>query len=242
MRDTLALIWAMVFPSVMTWAYFVAAPALGTGPALAMTVYTVGKVIQFAFPAVFVALSERRSLRPAWPSWQALAVGLAFGLAVGGAALVLYHSWLKHSGLLRDTPDKVAAKLRDLHCDTLTAFLALALFYSVIHSWLEEYYWRWFVFGWLKRHLGPWPAIVLASLAFMAHHVIVLAVYFPGVTKFFTLALPLSLGVAIGGGVWCWLYHKTGSLYAAWISHMLIDAAIMAIGYDMVALRLSTEG
>jgi uncharacterized protein len=64
-------------------------------------------------------------------------------------------------------------------------------------------------------------------------------VFFPGARQFFTLALPLSLGVAIGGGVWCWLYAKTGSLYAAWISHLLIDAAIMWIGYDLVADRLA---
>jgi len=83
-----------------------------------------------------------------------------------------------------------------------------------------------------------WPALVLASLGFMAHHVIVLAVYFPGMTKFFTLALPFSLGVAIGGGVWCYVYQRSGSLLATWLSHFLIDAAIMVIGYDLVADKL----
>jgi membrane protease YdiL (CAAX protease family) len=240
MRDALALTWAMIFPSVMTWGYFVAAPGLGAGPSLAMTVYVVGKILQFAFPAVFVGLTDRQSLRPAWPSRQGLTAGLAFGLVVGLAAMELYHGWLKDSSLLQGRPDKVYAKLKDMHCASTVRFLAVAVFYSVFHSLLEEYFWRWFVFGWLKRHLRLWPALMLASLAFMAHHVIVLAVYFPGVKKFFTLALPLSLGVAIGGGVWCWLYHKTGSLYAAWISHMLIDAAIMGIGYDLVADRFES--
>jgi membrane protease YdiL (CAAX protease family) len=183
---------------------------------------------------VFVGLTEWRNLRPALPSWQGMAVGMAFGLTVGLAALALYYGWLKDSSLMRQTPDKVRAKLTEMQCDSPARYLAMAAFYSVFHSLLEEYYWRWFVFGWLKRHLRAWPALVLASLGFMAHHVIVLAVYFPGVQEFFTMALPLSLGVGIGGGVWCWLYHKTGSLYAAWISHLLIDAAIMWIGYDLV--------
>jgi uncharacterized protein len=238
MRDALALTWAMVYPSVMTWGYFVAAPGLGAGQNLAATVYVVGKVLQFGFPAVFVALTEWRSLRPAWPTRQGLALGFAFGLAVGVAALGLYYGWLKHSSLMHETPAKVLGKLKELHCDSAARFLTLAVFYSVGHSLLEEYYWRWFVFGWLKRHLRPWPALVLASLAFMAHHVIVLAVYFPGVQKFFSAALPLGMGVAIGGGVWCWLYQKTGSLYAAWISHLLIDAALMWIGYDLVGDQL----
>jgi membrane protease YdiL (CAAX protease family) len=234
MRDALALTWAMVFPSVMTWGYFVAAPGLEAAQGLTVAVYVVGKIVQFAFPAVYVGLTEGRQLRPAWPSRQGVAAGLAFGLLVGLAALALYYGWLKHSSLLRDTPAKVHAKLADMHCDSPIKFLALAAFYSVFHSLLEEYYWRWFVFGWLKRHVRLGTALVLASLAFMAHHLIVLAVYFPGAQQFFTLALPLGLGVAIGGGVWCWLYHQTGSLYAAWISHLLIDAALMWIGWDLV--------
>jgi membrane protease YdiL (CAAX protease family) len=240
MRDALALTWAMVFPSVMTWVYFVAVPGLGSQQNLAvMTAYGVGKVIQFGFPAVYVALTYRQHLRPAWPNRQGLLAGLAFGLAVGLAAVALYHGWLKHSSLLRQTPDKVHARLQAMGFDSAAGYVTVAVFYCVVHSPLEEYYWRWFVFGRLKRHLRVGWALVLASLGFMAHHVIVLAVFFPGVKQFFTLALPCALGVAVGGGVWCWLYHRTGSLYAPWISHLLIDAALMWIGYDLVADRLA---
>ena len=48
--------------------------------------------------------------------------------------------------------------------------------------------------------------------------------------------MPFALCVAGGGFVWAWLYDRTQSLYAPWISHLLIDAALMAIGYEMVAL------
>jgi membrane protease YdiL (CAAX protease family) len=242
MRDALALTWAMVFPSVMTWAYFVLAPGLGTQQNLAIWIaYAAGKVIQFGFPAVYAGLTDRQSLRPAWPNWQGVLAGLAFGLIVGLAALVLYYGWLRHSSMLGQTPANIHAKLKSMGFDSLGGYVFVAVFYSVIHSLLEEYYWRWFVFGWLKRHIRLWPAVVLASLGFMGHHVIVLAVYFPGVKKFLTLVVPFALGVAIGGGVWCWLYHKTGSLYAAWISHLLIDAAVMCIGYDLVADRLRAD-
>jgi membrane protease YdiL (CAAX protease family) len=242
MRDALALTWAMVFPSVMTWVYFVAAPGLSSEYAAAVWIaYAVGKVIQFGFPAVYVALTDRQDLQPAWPSRQGVLAGLGFGLGVGLAAVALYYSWLKHSSMVGQTSVNIHAKLKSMGFDSPAGFAFAAVFYSCIHSLLEEYYWRWFVFGWLKRHLRLWPALVLSSLGFMAHHVIVLAVYFPGVKKFLTLALPCSLGVAIGGGVWCWLYHKTGSLYAAWISHMLIDASVMWIGYDLVADRLGVE-
>jgi uncharacterized protein len=240
MRDALALIWAMIFPSIMTWVYFVAAAGTGTQPNPAvMIAYSAGKVIQFAFPALYVGLTEPRSLRPSWPSWRGLAFGMTFGLVVGAAALALYYCVLKDNKYLQETPDKVFAKLRELGYASVGGFVAVACFISIGHALLEEYYWRWFVFGWLKRYQQVWLAGVLSSLAFMAHHVIVLAVLFPGIRQFFLLVVPLSLCVAIGGGVWCWIYQRTGSLYAAWLSHMLIDGAVMVIGYDMVGDRLA---
>jgi len=76
------------------------------------------------------------------------------------------------------------------------------------------------------------PAILLSSLAFMLHHVIIMAVYMP--SRFWTGAVPMSLAVGVGGAVWAWLYERTGSIYACWISHLIIDAAIMVVGFDMV--------
>ncbi len=66
----------------------------------------------------------------------------------------------------------------------------------------------------------------------MAHHVIVLGVYLP--QHFFTAALPFSLCVSLGGAMWAWLYQRTGTIYSCWVSHLIIDAAILTVGYDMV--------
>jgi membrane protease YdiL (CAAX protease family) len=237
-----ALTWALAYPSAMTWVYFVAVAGQGSQPNQAvMIAYFAGKVIQFAFPLIYVGLTERKGLRPAWPTWHGLAFGLVFGLAVGGAAIAIYFAVLKDSNYLRETPEKVLAKLRESGYASVGGFLAVAAFYSIVHSLLEEYYWRWFVFGWLRRLMRPLLAGVLASLGFMAHHVIVLSVLFPGMRQFALLVVPLSVAVAMGGGVWCWIYQRTGSLYAAWISHMLIDAAVMVIGWDMVGERLAAD-
>jgi len=115
---------------------------------------------------------------------------------------------------------------------TPAAYLLFGFLLSVVHSLLEEYYWRWFVFGRLRHHFALAAAMLLSSVAFMAHHVIDLGMFFPG--KFLVLVVPLSLCVGAGGMVWAWLYHRTNSVYAPWVSHVLIDAAIIAVGYDMV--------
>ncbi len=69
----------------------------------------------------------------------------------------------------------------------------------------------------------------------MGHHVIVLWVYFPG--RFAAAVVPFSLAIAFGGAVWAWLYHRTGSLLGPWLSHAIVDFAVMAIGYDLAFRR-----
>ncbi len=125
----------------------------------------------------------------------------------------------------------MSARLAKIGVSSLGVYAVIALFYSLVHSLLEEYYWRWFVFGRLKNHLALWPAIVISSFAFMAHHVVVLSSYF-GLANPWTWFF--SLSTAFGGGVWAWLYHRTGSIYGPWMSHLIIDAAVFGIGYDLM--------
>ncbi len=111
----------------------------------------------------------------------------------------------------------------------------LAVFYSAIHSLLEEYYWRWFVFGQLSRICHIPMAIAVSSIGFAAHHVLVLGLYFgySGPAAMFTLLF--TMAIVIGGAFWAWLYRASNSLISSWLSHALIDAAIFAIGYTMLA-------
>jgi membrane protease YdiL (CAAX protease family) len=237
LRDAWALVFAMVFPTLMAWTYFVAlaAPAsagrAAANPAI-QAAYGVGKVIQFTFPLVYLGLYDRRSLRLARLQFRGLALGAGFGVLVAAAMLLLYHLTLADALIRMGTREQVRAKVEEFGAGAPGGFIALALFISVAHSLLEEYYWRWFVFGRLWRLLALGPAILFSSLAFMAHHVVVLYVYLPG--HFFAAAVPFSLGVAAGGAVWAWLYARTGSIYAAWVSHLIVDAAIMAVGYDLL--------
>jgi membrane protease YdiL (CAAX protease family) len=65
----------------------------------------------------------------------------------------------------------------------------------------------------------------------MAHHTIVIGKYFGG---FSIMTVLLSLAVATGGIIWAWLYERSGSLLGPWLSHALVDAGLMAVGYDLV--------
>ncbi|NNC75715.1 MAG: CPBP family intramembrane metalloprotease, partial [Acidimicrobiia bacterium] len=92
--------------------------------------------------------------------------------------------------------------------------------------------WRWFVFGQLRQRTGFRAAMIISSLAFMAHHVIVMGIY-TGWSSPYTYLF--SASVAVGGAYWAWLYERSDSLVAPWVSHFFVDVAIFAVGYALVS-------
>lgn len=234
-REPLVLTFAIVFPSVMAWLYFVvfssaANPDQQSNPAL-QSLYSIGKVVQFGTPIFWIWFADRAALRLQKLTSRGIVAGLAFGLAVAVFAFVVYFGFLANSPAMADAPDRIRAKLAEFNAATPARFWALIAFLSIVNSFLEEYYWRWFVFGRLRKYMPVFAAIVISSLAFMGHHVIVLWVYFPG--RFWSAVVPFSLAIAFGGAVWAWLYHKSGSIVGPWISHLIVDVAVMSIGYDL---------
>jgi membrane protease YdiL (CAAX protease family) len=232
-RDVPVLVFAMLFPLALTWVYFVVlADDSGAASPLVVAAYGAGKFVMLLLPIVYVACVEPGALRPAPPHRRGLGLGLGFGLLVAAATLALYHLWLEGHPWAAATPGLVYQKVRQFDLTDARSFLIFALLLSVLHSLFEEYYWRWFVFGRLRRYLPLAAAIALSSIGFALHHVVILYVYFPG--SFWVLALPFSIAVAVGGAVWAWLYDWSGSLYAPWLSHLVVDAALMAVGRAML--------
>src|SRR5665213_3618082 len=232
LTTALALVFAAALPSLMAWLYFFVLVGNPGPDPLRQGVFGVGKFVQFAFPLVFVWFWHGRRPRPSWPSMAGLTLGLAFGLVVAASVFTLYFGWLRHSSLLGGTPALLRRVLGSCGVAGGARYRVLALFYVAAHSLFEEYYYRWFLFGRLRAFLSLWPALALSSLVFMAHHVILLSDYLPG--QFWTAVVPLSICIAVGGGVWAWLYAGTQSLYAWWLNHAIVDAALFAVGWDLL--------
>jgi membrane protease YdiL (CAAX protease family) len=225
---------ACVLPSVVTMAYYVIAPQSGASPAVVQGVYTVAKAVQFALPIVWVVAVCREPI--GWPRWNSrgVGVGLAFG-ALFGVAIWIGHELLSsHTAFFADVPQRVREKVEDVGLAGPLKFVAVGVFYTLLHSLLEEYYWRWFVFGRMRNLMPLAPAIIVSSAAFMAHHVLLLGLFFGGASP---LTWLFSLSVMTGGAFWAWLYNRSGNLVAPWLSHALIDAAIFVVGYELTFAR-----
>jgi membrane protease YdiL (CAAX protease family) len=223
---------AIALPTLVTWLYF---EAFAGSPAATKTAFGIGKTIQFALPLIWVLLVQRRPLRLPWPKLDGVLLGIAFGAMVGTAMLLLYYFVLGPRGFFEGPAAEVRQKVAQFGVTTVAGFAVMGLFYSLVHSLLEEYYWRWFVVGQLREQMPLWPAVAISSVAFTLHHVIVLVRYFGWASPATWLFVA---GIVIGGAAWAWLYDRTKSLYGPWISHLLVDAAIFWIGYDLVRADL----
>ncbi len=100
---------------------------------------------------------------------------------------------------------------------------------SFVHSLLEEFYWRFFVFNAWKAKMPKGAPLLWAHLcagfAFTLHHFSVTIHYFD-----LGLGLLLGLGVWVAGVVWSYTYEKERSFLAVWISHIIADLALISIG------------
>lgn len=187
-------------------------------------VYFGSKVLISAIPLLWVLGVERRRWAVRRPPVKALASGVVTGVVIGGAVLTFYFNlpaeWLNTDGLR----DRVGAY------GLLDHFLLFVTFICVINSGMEEYYWRWFVFGGLAREM-PWRwAAVISAAGFTLHHIVILTAYFSGAG----LIALCNAGVFLGGCIWAVQYRRSKSICASWVSHALADAAIMVVAYDLL--------
>lgn len=224
------LIFALVFPTLGTWLYF----HTFAGTQWMQPVYLGFKILQFALPVVWAAFVTPRAIGLPRLEPKSLLPVVLFGAVVAVGMVAGYFALFRGTEMLAAAPAELSAKLDAAGITTPARFLGLAVFYSLAHSLLEEYYWRWFVFGQLRRIVGIVTAMLISSIGFMAHHVVLVASYMNswGTTILFSLA------VAVGGIVWAWFYHRSRSIVGPWLSHLLVDAGLMILGFDL-AFRLA---
>jgi membrane protease YdiL (CAAX protease family) len=215
---------ALVVPFLMSLIYFVLLPGTWLGNGL----YVVMKIMLVVWPAVATLLILRERLDLGLSNgWRLAMVGFGWGLGIVTLMLGLMVTPL--GDIIRAGADNIQTKVEGM--GVLDHFVWFALFLSVIHSLIEEVYWRRFVAGNLLHLVSPWKAHLLAGIGFSAHHIVV-------VSQFFPLGMAFFLGscVGIGGVLWSVLMVKQRSLLGAWMSHMVVDIGIMIIGARLMGL------
>lgn len=226
---------AMLVPFLFSWFYFVIFPGTFLGNALYVTM----KVLLVVWPLLATWAILRVGWRPLFvigeverPKNQSRWRDAGWGFVMGAGIVLLMVVLLVATPIGDGVRDGAAAvRTRVAGMGVLNHFLIFAVFLSVIHSLIEEVYWRGFVFGNLRRLIPTGWAHLAAGVAFSAHHIVVLSQFFS-----IELAWFLGMSVGVGGLLWTWLFTRQGSLLGAWVSHMVVDFGIMAIGAHLMGL------
>jgi membrane protease YdiL (CAAX protease family) len=171
-------------------------------------------------------LPQPGKARPASSYRRSLTGGVVFGLLTSAFAAALL-ALPSVGDALRASGPQIREQVKAF--GVMDYYFLFGFFIAVVHSALEEFFWRGFVYGHLRRIVPIPVAHLLAAVGFAAHHVVVLNQFFPTATAWF-----LSLGVAVGGLVWSLLYQRYGTLLGAWVSHLIADVAILIIGWQLM--------
>ena len=228
-RRTLAfVIPAMALPLCASLVYFV----LLAGSTVAMVIYAATKVFTVVWP-VFVAFGvEGYRFTRSGVAWRkhlaALPLGIMTGLLIGSVIIGSY-SFEPIGDYVRGFRDEITAKVTEMGIFDPVRYVVFCIFLAGLHSLIEEFFWRWYVFGRLIKVVGRGTAYLAASFAFAAHHYVLLGCYFSTVGT-----VIFGTCVAIGGALWCWMFRRQSTLAGSWISHALVDVAIFYVGYHLI--------
>jgi len=109
-------------------------------------------------------------------------------------------------------------------------FLLYSLGIVIFNSLFEEFYWRYSIFGGLKKFFSFWKAILLGSFGFAIIHFI----YFVSFFNTVWIILVLTTASFLFGMFWAWLYHKTNSIFWIWINHSFVNISLLSIEYLII--------
>lgn len=112
---------------------------------------------------------------------------------------------------------------------TAENFLWVSLYISLVNSFLEEFFFRGFVFTNLKKASGRGFAYAFSALIFAFYHVAMMIGWFSPL-----LFILVVLGLAAGGVIFNFLNEKMDTIYCSWLTHMFANFAINTIGFILL--------
>lgn len=227
--------------TAMIWILFIAAlaaPSFAQYIGITFQNYGIGLIarilVHIMLPILVVMFFEKKKilaafLHPFSASTQqsrkwAVTVGIIFGIL---GVIFIWGTYLILRSIL-DMPEILDSLLRDSKIRR-EVFPWVALAVVAINPFLEEYFWRGFVYGFFSEKVSAlWAKRVIfyfSGIFFAVHHVLIVRDWF----NWWQMLLSVSFLIA-AGLIFNWMYDKSRSMLASWITHTIADAALVTIG------------
>ncbi len=120
----------------------------------------------------------------------------------------------------------VTSSLTDGMGITAGNFIYVALYISVMNSFLEEFFFRGFGFITLKKYTSRKFAYIFSPVMFAVYHAGMMWEMFS-----FPVLMLLFAGLFIGGCIFNYLNETNDNIYPSWFVHMFANFAINTVGF-----------
>ena len=151
-----------------------------------------------------------------WPSvWRSALLGIAvYIIIVGGYFLLRDH--IDFSNITTSLNDSVGVNASN--------FILVALYISIVNSFLEEFFFRGFSYNLLKSKRRTF-AYSICSIVFALYHVAMMIGWYD-----WWVFVVSILALFVTGLVFHLLNERTKTIYTSWIVHMFSNLGINTVG------------
>jgi len=184
--------------------------------------HIIGFAFGFVLEAALLGLALWFTLRKYKLSWRALGFRWTprtewwLPLAVVSAALATVYVWVLLLYLLDIEPD---SNIPQSVYDYLIPVIMLGILSIIVAPFVEEVFFRAFLFQGAAKQWGMWAGIAVSGLIFGLAHVGDIDTW---------LILP---AIAIIGGIFAWAFARTGSIYPSMIAHVIFNSISFGLGF-----------
>ncbi len=150
-------------------------------------------------------------------------LGLIFGVMSFATIIVAYFVFKKVIDL-----NEIALELQTKSKITSSNFIYVGIYIIFANSFLEEFFFRGYIFLNLFNKGSKKFAYIYSSLLFGIYHIAIFKTWFNPLIVGLALLGLISIGI-----IFNWLDIKTENFINSWVVHMLADAAIIIVGMIM---------
>lgn len=201
------------------------------GIGVSYVVKTMAKLLIFVpIPLLYIKYIKKETLLEGLKIKKMTRKDLLFGLASGSVffiiLLIAYYilgSFIDFNSILAELQTKLKI--------TPLGFIFVALYITLGNSFLEEFFFRGYIFLNLYENGMKWTAYLYSALLFALYHIIIFKSWFT--PPIMALAI---FGLASVGVIFNWMDLKSKNFLNSWIAHALADAAIMLIGFRLFGM------
>lgn len=190
-------------------------------------VKSVIKIIMFLIIPLIYGKNKKISMRSILkPDKKGFITALFFGFSIYAVVLGAYF-------IFKNIFDfsALTTSLNETTGVNKSNFLWVAVYISVVNSFLEEFFFRGFSFIILRNYTSAKFAYILSSLSFALYHIAMMIGWFGIPVIIISVA-----GLFAGGMIFNKFDEKSGNIYLSWLVHMFANFATNTIGFILFSI------